>query len=158
MYHLVRCLFSGAPEKVEKVSGDNEGGRKEGPSAVEQDGPTTEPRHLTLMTLFCISISILRYLTLALMANNKRNTPLKDNDIFAFIFRKCLCISISILLYTYRTQASDHIDQTLKKNRILWQFFPGRQKHPVWESPYYQIKFDFASFRTLGAFLVSFLV
>ena len=30
MYHLVRCLFSGAPEKVEKVSGDNEGGRKEG--------------------------------------------------------------------------------------------------------------------------------
>ena len=70
MYHLVRCLFSGAPEKVEKVSGDNEGGRKEGPSAVEQDGPTTEPRHLTLMTLFCISISILRYLTPALMANN----------------------------------------------------------------------------------------
>ena len=88
MYHLVRCLFSGAPEKVEKVSGDNEGGRKEGPSAVEQDGPTTEPRHLTLMTLFCISISILRYLTLALMANNKRKTPLKDNDIFEFIFRK----------------------------------------------------------------------
>ena len=113
MYHLVRCLFSGAPEKVEKVSGDNEGGRKEGLSAVEQDRPTTEPRHLTLMTLFCISISILRYLTFALMANNKRNTPLKDNDIFAFIFRKCLCISISILLYTYRTQASDHTDQTL---------------------------------------------
>ena len=147
MYHLVRCLFSGAPEKVEKVSGDNEGGRKEGPSAVEQDGPTTEPRHLTLMTLFCISISILRYLTLALMANNKRKTPLKDNDIFAFIFRKLpLHFYINLIIHVYRTQASDHIDQTLlKKKQNFMAIFPGRQKHPAWESPDHQIKFDFAS-------------
>ena len=51
MYHLVRCLFSGAPEKVEKVSGDNEGGRKKEPSAVDQGGQQQTPRHLTLMTL-----------------------------------------------------------------------------------------------------------
>ena len=88
MYHLVRCLFSGAPEKVEKVSGDNEGGRKEG--TISRGARRANNRTKTPYTndTFCISISILRYLTLALMVNNKRKAPLKDNDIFAFIFRK----------------------------------------------------------------------